>query len=270
MSDPIFQDFYNNVRDPSWPDAFSYKDFISLPDSIQNECLDLHNGINRLEEITNQNYWNNSRITNQVGWKYKNLIFIPLLKCGLYYYEDLFCERLKWEKHLLSPADCDKFIIISCIIHPFTKYLKGITEWIWLQRDFLRQTAGSLENAITLLLRQEFLMPDTHAIPYHLTLPGIIDKMTLIPADIMEDWEVRQNLMDIFQTAGHGEIVLPLGDERMHESGPEKLRIFNLVQQAFNSKPDCELLLIYQLFSEDLKLYKNLVDNFSKSRKTKN
>lgn len=37
-----WQDFYNTVRDPSWPDCDSEDDFIFLPDDIRKECQDQH------------------------------------------------------------------------------------------------------------------------------------------------------------------------------------------------------------------------------------
>jgi glycine amidinotransferase len=37
-----FKVFYNNVKDPSWPDCESLKEFRLLPDHIQQECIDVH------------------------------------------------------------------------------------------------------------------------------------------------------------------------------------------------------------------------------------
>ena len=40
---PSIQEFYNGVRDPSWPDCNSESDFEKLPAWIQEECRSLHN-----------------------------------------------------------------------------------------------------------------------------------------------------------------------------------------------------------------------------------
>jgi hypothetical protein len=34
--------FYNSVRDESWPDCWSEKDFVNLPQSIKDECIHVH------------------------------------------------------------------------------------------------------------------------------------------------------------------------------------------------------------------------------------
>jgi hypothetical protein len=38
-----FKVFYNNVRDPSWPDCVTFEQFKKLPQHIQEECLHVHN-----------------------------------------------------------------------------------------------------------------------------------------------------------------------------------------------------------------------------------
>jgi len=37
-----FEDFYDRVRDPSWPNCNSFEEFKTLPQWIQQECIDLH------------------------------------------------------------------------------------------------------------------------------------------------------------------------------------------------------------------------------------
>lgn len=38
----LFCDFYQSIKDPSWPPCTDEKDFFSLPDDIKKECQDLH------------------------------------------------------------------------------------------------------------------------------------------------------------------------------------------------------------------------------------
>lgn len=39
-----WMDFYNAIKDPSWPDCYNEHHFYSLPDRIQQEILNIHNG----------------------------------------------------------------------------------------------------------------------------------------------------------------------------------------------------------------------------------
>lgn len=41
VSEKKFLDFYNSIKDPSWPDCPSEKDFSSLPQHIQQECIEI-------------------------------------------------------------------------------------------------------------------------------------------------------------------------------------------------------------------------------------
>lgn len=38
-----FKHFYNDVKDPLWPDCTSLEDFVNLPKTIQDECINVHN-----------------------------------------------------------------------------------------------------------------------------------------------------------------------------------------------------------------------------------
>jgi hypothetical protein len=44
-----FEEFYNNIKDKSWPQCKSLQEFHTLPAYIQRECIDLHNLENHLE-----------------------------------------------------------------------------------------------------------------------------------------------------------------------------------------------------------------------------
>lgn len=43
MQRKTFEDCYNNIRDPSWPDCTSWQQFYQLPVYIQQECINVHN-----------------------------------------------------------------------------------------------------------------------------------------------------------------------------------------------------------------------------------
>jgi organic radical activating enzyme len=42
-SDESWQQSWNNIKDPSWPDCSTPQDFINLPSQIQKECTEIHN-----------------------------------------------------------------------------------------------------------------------------------------------------------------------------------------------------------------------------------
>ena len=47
------QTAYDNVKDPSWPECRTYKDFELLPDNIKKECIEIHKiGIEDFKKVT--------------------------------------------------------------------------------------------------------------------------------------------------------------------------------------------------------------------------
>jgi hypothetical protein len=40
-----WQNFYDDIKDPSWPDCYNETQFYTLPDYIQKEILEIHNGL---------------------------------------------------------------------------------------------------------------------------------------------------------------------------------------------------------------------------------
>lgn len=259
MTDVAFQKFYQDVRDPSWPDVDHYGQFSLLPQQIQHECLLTHNGKQRFETISSTVHWNNLRASSHWGWRYENIVFLPIPKCGYIYYNNLFGERLRWQKYELTKDDFGRYSVVSCIINPLTRYLKGVTEWIWVNRH--QRPADLLVELM--MKHSQLVFPDMHSVPLNLTYPDVINQMTLIPADIMSDDQTRSVLMEIFQSLGHPEISLPLKDQRMHQSSAEKVQIFDQLKQHFSNKSDSDILLHYQIFAQDLYVYKQAVDKFS-------
>lgn len=49
-----FADFYNNVKDESWPECNKFVDFKNLPQYIQDECIDVH-GLNQYTNLMRKN-----------------------------------------------------------------------------------------------------------------------------------------------------------------------------------------------------------------------
>jgi hypothetical protein len=261
MSDPAIKQFYKNVKDDSWTNIEHYGDFVKLPQEVQSECLDVHQGKKYISELYEQKFWNNLQLTTCYGWKYDNLIFLPILKCGSTYYNNLFGTQLGWEQHQISVEDFDNYNVVACVIHPLTKYLKGITEWIWSNVS----DPGYHTKMVEVLIGNCLLsFPDHHSEPYSLQFPDVLNKVHIIPADIMSEFEVQQAILNFFKSKGHPEIAIPVQNQRLNVSSTKKQILFNQVKQAFDKKLDSELLLVYQVFCQDLSVYKSAVDNFLK------
>ena len=75
MFDTEFKKIYDNAKDSSWPDIHEYKDFVNLDSRIKNEMFEVHGLQNRINEITDSNYWNNSNNKQQQARQRR----IPLL-----------------------------------------------------------------------------------------------------------------------------------------------------------------------------------------------
>ena len=91
MSEIFLQKFYDNVKDPSWPQLIeTYSDFVKLPDSIKNECYQQHGLESTLNQIEDSDYWLASHRSRVVVYRHHSLVFIPVPKCGFIYYHDLF------------------------------------------------------------------------------------------------------------------------------------------------------------------------------------
>jgi hypothetical protein len=264
VSDLFFQDFYNSVKDPSWPTVENYCDFSRLPNWIQDECKNLHAMDVRLAQMENPSYWQSLSSVDRPGWRYQNIIFVPVPKCGWNYYNDLFGQQLGWEKVQVNDSDFDQSIVVSVLMHPLSRYLKGITEWIWANR--LIDQFDNLEQEKKLRgLVLEMVLSDIHTVPYSMLFPNVLSKMKLIPMDLMTDLEVSQSLERLFDQLGH-KIPLPTTIVRKHQSPTNKLKLYQAIKQLYLNPREPylmhQLYRLYTLYSPDLKFYRNLIDNF--------
>ena len=92
---------------------------------------------------------------------------------------------------------------------------------------------------------------------------NVIDKINWIPTDNLTDNETKHVMMNLFKKY-HYDISLPMDDPRLHESKPDKLKIYQTIKQIYKNKKfdDLNILHLYMMFANDLKFYRQLVDNF--------
>lgn len=272
MIDREIVNFYNSVKDPSWPNVENYLDFCRLPAEIKNECDDLHGFQERKSMIENGSYWSSLTLNVCV---YKDLAFVPLPKCAYIYYTTLFLDR-GWEIRPLHTVNLESTKFFGVMMHPERRWLKGITEWVtrlclsdrlikssnpaflpdyyetdWEQLKLLVKTPF-VEKLIS-----EIIVSDSHSAPYSVICGELLDKTHWIPMDILTDDEAKIKMMEFFQLHNH-DISLPLNHARLHVSTPVKLEIFNHIKSLCFKNQE-QLYTFYKLFSNDIKFYNNLV-----------
>jgi len=276
MLDIEIVNFYNSVRDPSWPDIQNYVDWVSLPEHIKEECNDLHGFQHRKEQVCDAEYWRS--ITTDVC-VYKNLAYVPIPKCAYMYNTTLF-TNLGWTKVPISELDMDAINFFGPIMHPLNRWFKGITEWLvqayavnepiltpsnpWannaMQIDWAQLTAD-LKNKYFKKLISTVNIGDLHSLPYSAMFGSMLDKINWIPMDVLTDNQVKISMMNFFKLHGHN-IALPLDDQRLHVSNSTQLEILNTVKQEFYTNKS-QIYSFYKLYADDLKFYYNLVDKFT-------
>jgi hypothetical protein len=269
--------FYNNVKDPSWPDIFSYADYHHLPNFIKEECDKLHHFQHRKEQICDVNTWID--VSHPPVCVYEDLAYVPVQKCAYTYYTTFF-TNLGWKRASLDTLDIKNTKFFGLVMNPLQRRLKGITQWIvdcyqsneiiessvnpwkyenpvidWvqLQSDIKTKYFNKLLSTVT--------VGDMHSWPYVTMFGNLLDKINWIPMDSLTDDEVKTSIMSFCRLHGHN-IQLPMDDARLHVSSENKLQVFEIVKKAFYSDP-INLYQFYKIYNTDLKFYYNLVDNFS-------
>jgi len=261
MTDIFLKDFYNNVRDDSWPTIKNYNNFLKLPSYIQEECKNQHNMNYRINEIESSDYWRNGIAK---VYRYKNLAYFPVAKCASTYYIDLFHKQLEWEECFFSDLEPDT-VCFGLFHEPMYRYLKGIAEWAWCQimphynYDLSKVPASILKTII---------IGDCHSLPYTLSFGTMLDKINCIPLTGYSDTQIKQYLNNLFQSQKHN-IILPPHSTKTHESGELKLKLYNLVEESFENSIKGDITefigrpeFTYILLSADLKFYRNLIHSF--------
>ena len=274
MLDIEIKNFYNDIKDSAWPNIQNYADFLKLPNGIQKECNEIYNFQQRKNEIINVDHW--AQLTTEI-YVYKDLAYVPVPKCAYSYYTTLF-TNLGWKKVNINDVDIQTTKFFGTVMHPMTRWLKGITEWIvesytignktiidswtiepgavdWKKLEIDLQT-DSFKKLISTVN-----VGDIHSMPYSAMFGNLLNKITWIPMDILTDDEIKISMMNFFKLHKHG-ISIPLNHKRLYESTPNKLKLFNNIKSQYVSNKN-QIYLFYKLYSNDLKFYYTLLDNFN-------
>ena len=100
MTDYYIKHFYDQVKDPSWPDVKNYNELINLPDKILDECNHIHELPTRLSQLEDTLYWKDE--LNLIGFQYKNLVYVPVAKCANSYYTNFFKQNAWMESSVFA------------------------------------------------------------------------------------------------------------------------------------------------------------------------
>lgn len=276
MLDLEITKFYNDVKDPSWPEIHGYIDYTRLPNDIKNECIKLHQFQYHRTKNSSTEHWLN--LTTYVCM-YKNLAYVPVPKCAYMYHTTLF-TNLGWKKVPLHQVDIENTKFFGLLTNPLQRRLKGITQWItqcyeidepkqsednpWIKVSSevdWKQLHDDLKTKYFNRLLSTIYVGDIHSLSYAETFGNLLHKVNWIPMDALSDNEVKTSMMNFFNLHGH-DIQLPLNDARLHVSPKNKLELFDYVKTAFHSDPD-NIYYFYKIYSNDLKLYYNLLDTFT-------
>jgi len=277
MLDIEIRKFYDSVKATEWPTIDSAADFFNLPAWIQEECYTIYRFQERLNQIVDINHWVN--ITSD-GFVYKDLVFLPIPKCACIYYTTIFTQ-LGWQKVSLQDIDIKSMKLFGAVMHPFTRFLKGITEWVL--RSYSNNLVMSLENPWHIVnlqtnwdklfsdldspplknLIKSVNVGDAHSMPYSTMFGDLVNIVHWIPMDTMSDNDVKINMMKFFKLNGHN-IELPLNDARIHQSSTRQLELFKKIKYEFTEN-HTQNFHFYKLFGPDLNLYYNLLKQYSKN-----
>jgi len=261
MIDKEIVKLYNSIKDPTWPCIDSYYDFTKLPDSIKQECKTAHGFDQRKQEICDIDHW--------IGLGMKvfvkdNLAFVPVQKCASTYYTVIF-SKLGWDEVCLNDLDPGVHIF-GVLLHPLQRRAKGISQWIANSHVIV---PGHIDwDNIDLLLKQRYfgrlistvVAVEGHSLPYTTLFGSWLEKINWIPMDYLSDNEIKQSMMNFFQIHGH-KIDLPLNDKRIHPSSEQQRNLHKFVMEQLQ-KDHTTNYLVMKTYSNDLKFYYNLLDNF--------
>jgi hypothetical protein len=276
MLDKEIIQFYNNVKDPGWPDIQSYCDFLTLSSTIIKECNDIHQFQSRRKEICDRDYWVAQTLDVCV---YENLAFVPIPKCAYVSNTTMFTE-LGWKQVPLNQVDIDNTVFFGTMVHPLARYLKGIAEWIvqsyqitpsvlstdnpWLMNDLdidWAQLNQDLEKKYFKQLISTANVGDIHSAPYSMMFGTLLNRIHWIPMDSINENDVKISMMNLFKRCNHT-IQLPLNTPRLHESSQNQLKVFDVVKKEFFNQ-QTNLINFYKLYTTELNFYYNLLETFT-------
>jgi hypothetical protein len=247
--------FFNDVSDPSWPTVDTYIDYYKLPLEIQKECELNHRVLDQIDRIENYEYFCGH---NHV-YQHQNLIFVPVLKCASSYYREHFGNQFNWQSTSLHSATSNSKLV-GVLMEPTTRWLKGITEWLWTSN---LTDAKFIEN-IVFSKTSPMIAPDAHTQSYHEMFGPWLSKIHWIPMDWVGKNQTKQQLLNFFQQHGC-QTPLNFDHNLVHQSSSKKLELFEKVKSIHHTQLDTNnryLVNWHKHLAKDLKFYHNLVRQF--------
>jgi len=266
MTDVWLKDFWNDIKDPSWSDVDTLDDIMKMHSDILRECYQTHRLDHKLQDINKASGFYDHWTT---VLHHGNLGFVPVRKCGHLHFRDIFLNQMAWQEIPIKDFNGSDTQLFGVMMHPLIRYLKGITEWIW---RFWKDTeylpaldqAHPKHPAVTdrlITMIKNSVVPDVHSLPYSLEFGPHLDKIAWIPLGLYDDHEVYDLVQGFFDLHGH-DIVLARPRQRIHTSNHTKLQLYELVKKIHYERSYNEHTLIYQIYSQDLKFYHNLLQSF--------
>lgn len=245
-------EFWNDVADPSWPTVEFWHQFVKVDDKIKQECYQQHRLAERLQELDNTEFWQ-CKVTYPMYQK-DNFVFVNIPKCGSTHYQEFFLDRLGWKIFVPDRyQDLENLTIFGLMMDPHLRYLKGITEFLWMN------AGKSLRATYTALL-----FPDTHSLPVSLVLGPLMDRIAWIPMDNLSDQEVKQCMNNLFKKK-KSNLTVPTTHISRHISSPEKRALFEEFKNHFytyDSKKNMAAL-IHHILIPDTIFYRDLLSKFT-------
>lgn len=258
MSNIFLKEFYNSVKDDSWPTVDDYIDIKHLPLHIIQELNSLHNFESRKKEITDVNYW--AQISCDFCFtNNQDCFFFAVPKCGSTFWRHNLVEINKWRKSSITEIGSNSTAIAVCI-NPIVRFKKGLAQFFY---DIYLNSKLSLEEIDKFIdaSLEKLLSPDVHTMPYTLMFRNYLNNPTWIPVDTLDIETTNRIVTNLFNKEKKYEFKHELTDVKIHKSSVNKLQIYQKISDFFDTKPS-NTYDIYNLLADDLKFYYNLIDNF--------
>jgi hypothetical protein len=269
MADYFLKQFYNAVKDPSWPEVNTYNDFVALPTELKQECYSVHNFEQRRTELESKDYWSNTSL-GVPAFQHKDVVFVTNYKCASTYYSTFFRNQ-GWNEVYSNQIDLNNYKTFGLVSNPFVRYFKGIAQSITdvcLTKERTRYN-GCDESLLALSENKEFTnflknvtITDIHTIPYHVMFKDNLYNIDWIPMESGSADEIKGYIEQALMSCGIS-INIPRNDQPLNQAFALKKRFYKIVEEAFMQSSDSHKWIVYYYLADSLKFYNQLVDNFN-------
>jgi hypothetical protein len=259
MSDQFLKQYYNNIRDTSWPDVECYQDFLQLDVSIQQECKQQHSFAERKQQLSDSDYWRDVML---YGYAHNNLLYVPLAKCASSYFMHVFETQLGWKKTYFRDVDFSSVHAFGLVKDPLARRARSLAQFF--------VTELGEENA-ELLLSERFrqtlmtvMVGDFHSMPYSTMFGSYLYKINWIPMDLLSDQEITDTIENFFNIT-HNTITVNWPTQRINTAPALQSKLYNLLKHTDfldNGIPHWTQNWVQLTFADDLKFFYNCLDNF--------